>query len=320
MAGRAPMWGHRTMQDPYKVLGIARDASPAEIKKAYRRLAKKHHPDSNRGDTDAERKFSDATAAYDFLNDKDKRAAYDRGEIDAAGHPKFAGFGQGARGFAHDGHGFRGGASGAAFDPEDLFAQIFGADTGMRGARGPRRGRGADASFTLTVSLRDAMAGATQRVAFEGGRKLDVKIPAGVADGQQIRLKGQGNPGVGGGPAGDAIITIKVADDPVFRRDGRNIRIDLPVTVYEAVLGARIKVPTLDGPVEVTVPANANTGKVLRLKGKGVPASDGQPAGDMLATLKVILPDTADIELVALMEELARERPYDVRRALFGNN
>lgn len=305
------------MQDPYKVLGVGKDASLAEIKKAYRKLAKKHHPDSNPDDKNAQAKFSDATAAYDFLNDKDKRAAYDRGEIDAAGNPKFAGFNQGARGFAHDGQGFGGGFSGTTFDAEDIFAQIFGAETG--GRRQPR-GRGADSSFVLTVSLRDAMKGATQRISLDGDRKIDLKIPVGATDGKQIRLKGKGAPGFGGGPAGDALITIRVNDDPVFRRDGRNIRLDLPITLYEAVLGAKIKVPTLDGPVEVTVPANANTGKVLRLKGKGVPAADGQPAGDMLATLKVILPDKAQPELKALMEQAAVDHAYDVRRDLFGNN
>lgn len=316
------------MQDPYSVLGIGKEASEAEIKKAYRRLAKKYHPDSNRDDKSAEKKFSEVTAAYDFLSDKDKRAAYDRGEIDADGNPKFAGFGGahgfgGARGFAHDGSGFSArGFRSTAFDPEDIFAQIFGADLGggMAGARTARPKRGADMSFELTVSLADAIKGATRRVALTGDRKLDVKIPAGVTDGQQIRLKGQGNPGHGGGPAGDALITIRVAEHPVFRRDGRNIRIDLPVTIYEAVLGAKIKVPTLDGPVEVTIPANANTGKTLRLKGKGVPASGGKPAGDMLATLKVVLPEKADATLREAMKEEARLRPYDVRRSLFGNN
>lgn len=164
------------------------------------------------------------------------------------------------------------------------------------------------------------MKGATQRISLDGDRKIDLKIPVGATDGKQIRLKGKGAPGFGGGPAGDALITIRVNDDPVFRRDGRNIRLDLPITLYEAVLGAKIKVPTLDGPVEVTVPANANTGKVLRLKGKGVPAADGQPAGDMLATLKVILPDKAQPELKALMEQAAVDHAYDVRRDLFGNN
>ncbi len=306
------------MRDPYDVLGVAKSASAAEIKKAYRQLAKKHHPDSNKGDKTAEKKFAEATSAYDLLNDKEKRAAYDRGEIDADGNPKFQGFDP--FGGARDG-GFRTHTSRGGFSAEDIFSEIFGGfGAATQERQRPRPTRGADVSYTLAVTFRDAMTGATKRISLPDGRKLDVKIPVGVDDGQQIRLKGQGESGMPGAPKGDALITVNVSADPLFRRDGRNIRLDVPVTLYEATLGATIKVPTLDGTVETKVPPKSSSGKTLRLKGKGVPASGTHPAGDLLVTLKIMLPESAADDLIELMERWRDDKPYDVRSGLFRNN
>ena len=309
------------MRDPYQVLGVSKGASAADVKKAYRQLAKKYHPDSNRGDKTAEKKFSEVTAAYDLLNDAEKRQAYDRGEIDADGNPKFQGFNPFGAGGGQRAGGFRGGAQSGGFSPEDIFSEIFG---GFGGAAQQTRtrapARGADVGYTLAISFREAVLGATKRISLPGNRKLDVKIPVGVDDEQQIRLKGQGEPGAAGGPKGDALITVRVSGDPVFRRDGRNIRLDVPITLYEALLGARIKVPTLDGSVELSVPAKTSSGKTLRLKGKGVPSAGKQPAGDLLVSLKIMLPDSEDADLTELMERWQKDRPYDVRTNLFGNN
>lgn len=312
------------MRDPYDVLGVSKTASAAEIKKAYRQLAKKHHPDSNKDDKAAEKKFAEATAAYDLLNDKEKRAAYDRGEIDAEGNPKFQGFdpfGGGAPFGGTRAGGYRTQRTSGGFSAEDIFSEIFGGfGAATQERQRSRPARGADVSYTLAVTFRDAMTGATKRITLPDGRQLDVKIPVGVDDGQQIRLKGQGDSGMAGAPKGDALITIQVSADPLFRRDGRNIRLDVPITLYEAALGATIKVPTLDGTVETRVPPKSSSGKTLRLKGKGVPASGKQPAGDLLITLKVMLPESGDDDLTELMERWRDEKPYDVRSGLFRNN
>ncbi len=312
------------MSDPYKVIGVSRDASDAEIKKAYRGLAKKYHPDSNKDDKSAQAKFSEATAAYDILSDKEKRGQFDRGEIDGDGNPKFQGFnpfGDGRRHRASGGFpggGQEGGFSSGAFRPEDIFSELFG---GAQGApSGPRPAKGEDVSYKLQVTFRDAMSGATKRVSLANAKTLDVRIPKGVQDGQQIRLKGQGKPGVQGGPAGDGIVTVNIGTDPVFRRDGNTLLVDLPITLYEAVLGAKVKVPTLDGFVDLSVPANSSSGKTLRLKNKGVPGSDDASAGDMLVSLKIILPDWEDPRLNDLMDRWRQDTPYDVRGPKFGNN
>ena len=306
------------MRDPYDILGVSKSASVADIKKAYRRLAKKHHPDSNKDDKAAEKKFAEAAAAYDLLNDRGKRAAYDRGEIDAEGNPKFQDFDPfgGARA-----GGYRTHAGSGGFSAEDIFSGIFG-DFGAatQERRRPRPARGADVSYTLAVTFRDAMTGATRRITLPGGRQLDVRIPTGVDDGQQIRLKGQGEPGPAGAARGDALIAVHVPADPLFRRDGRNIRLDVPITLYEAALGATIKVPTLDGAVETKVPPKTSSGRTLRLKGKGVTASGKQAAGDLLATLKIMLPESGADDLAELMERWRNEKPYDVRSGLFRNN
>lgn len=297
------------MRDPYDVLGVARDATDAEIKKAYRRLAKKYHPDANAGDETAAQRFSDVTSAYDFLNDAEKRSAFDRGEIDANGNPMGFGFGTG-----HGGMGGRAGAAGGetfgGFAAEDIFADLFGGLRGRPGG-GPFASPGQDVSYTLTLPLQDVATGATRRVTLAHGRTLDVRIPRGVQNGQLIRLRGQGNPGASGGPDGDALITVRIEPHALFERDGNDLKITLPVTLYEAVLGGKVRVPTLAGSVELNVPPNSSSGRVLRLKGKGIKPERGT-AGDLYVTLRLVLPP-ADLELEAFLRKRSITKPYSVR-------
>ena len=318
------------MRDPYNVLGVKKSADADEIKKAYRRLAKKFHPDQNKEDPKAKEKFAEANAAYEIVGDEKKRAQFDRGEIDAEGKPRFQGFegfGAGAGGrraggpggsehFEFDAGGAPFARSGRAggFDASDIFADLFGAAR-SQGARPRPRARGADVMASLTVSLADAARGTSARVVLPTGRTLDVAVPAGIEDGQQIRLKGQGQPSPMGGEAGDAMITVHVAKHPFLRVEGRDLRLDLPLTVYEAVLGAKVPVPTLDGVVEMTVPPGSNSGRTLRLRGKGLPSPQGA-AGDLLVTLRVTLPDAPDPEFEALARRLRDEKPYDPRKGM----
>ena len=291
------------MRDPYDVLGVKRDASEPEIKKAYRRLAKQYHPDANKGDPNAGQTFSDATAAYDFLNDGEKRRAYDRGEIDADSNPTMHGFGH--RGQTHGPHSAQ---FGGGFSAEDIFADLFG---GSRGRQRPFAAAGQDQQYTLSLPFADVASGATRRVTLSSGRTLDVRIPRGVEDGQIIRLRGQGNPGMGGGPPGDALITVRVEAHSLFERDRQDLRLDLPVTLYEAVLGAKVRVPTLDGSVELAIPKNSSSGRVLRLKGKGIVPEHGPP-GDLYVTLKLVLPPP-DLGLETFLRERSVTTPYSVR-------
>ena len=291
--------------DLYQQLGIKRGASEAEIKKAYRSLAKQLHPDRNKDNPKAAERFSQVTKAYDLLSDKDKRARYDRGEIDEDGNPRMpfgGGFGGGGAGPRPGGgggfEGFPGGFSADAADLSDLFEGLFGAATsGRRGAGGggafggfgrarpPQKG--ADMSYRLKVGFVDAATLKEQRVTLSGGRTIDLKLPKGVEDGTKIRLSGQGQEGPGG--RGDAIVTIEIASHPFFTRDGNNIRLTLPVTLKEAVLGAKVKVPTPEGPVMLTVPKGSTSGKLLRLKGRGFTGKDGH-RGDQLVQLAVDVP------------------------------
>ena len=290
--------------DLYQQLGIQRGASEAEIKKAYRSLAKQLHPDRNKDNPKAAERFAKVTQAYDLLSDKDKRARYDRGEIDEDGNPRMpfgSGFGGGAgpRPGAGGGfEGFPGGFSADAADLSDLFEGLFGAATGARrgaGGGGPFGGfgrarppqKGADIAYRLKVPFIDAAALKEQRVTLSGGRTIDLKLPKGVEDGTKIRLAGQGQDGPGG--RGDAIVTIEIAPHPFFVRDGKNIRLNLPVTLKEAVLGAKVKVPTPEGPVMLTVPKGSSSGKVLRIKGRGFTGKDGA-RGDLLVQLGVDIP------------------------------
>lgn len=321
------------MRDPYQILGVAKTASEAEIKRAYRKLAKKHHPDTSKDDPEAKERFSEATAAYDFLSDKDKRARFDRGEIDAEGNPRFAGFG-GFPGGGADGSAdpFRaaggartrtyrysgGGGRRGGFDMNDIFSDLFtGFAQGAATAEAETPGLGgADVSVSLSVSFVEAALGARKRVTLPGGRTLEIKVPAGIADGKQIRLKGQGQRSPFGGPPGDAIVNVKVEPHPVLKPDGHDVRLELPVTLYEAVLGAKIRVPTLEGAVQLTIPAGSSGGATLRLRGRGLAKPSGG-RGDQLVTLKIVLPEGGDAELETLMRRLAEERPYDVRGGIF---
>lgn len=319
------------MRDPYTVLGVQKTADSAEIKKAFRKLAKKYHPDSSK-DPSAKEKFAEASGAYEIIGDEKKRAAFDRGEIDAEGKPRFHGFegfeaggpGFGRRTHAGGGPGFEhfefnlgGGRAGAqGFDPSDLFSDLFGG--GMAGGRRASRGtgapppRGEDVAASLTISLAEAVKGTTARVVLPTGRTMEVSVPAGIEDGKSIRLKRQGHPSPFGGESGDAIVTIRLAKHPFFRIEGRDLRLDLPVTLYEAVLGAKVNVPTLDTTVELAVPAGSNGGRTLRLRGKGLPNPQG-PNGDLLVTLRIVLPDEPDTELANLMRKWESQKPYNPR-------
>lgn len=307
------------MSDPYSVLGLKKTASEAEIKKAFRTLAKKYHPDTNKNDPSAEKKFKEASGAYELLSDKEKRAAFDRGEIDANGQPRGFGpqgpFGGGQGGpFAGDGGhfeygfggggpqgGFRQGPQGGGFD--DIFSELF-SGFGRNKGGAKAKPQGADVKYNLAVSLEDAVSGATQRVTLASGKTLDVKIPVGLEDGQQIRLRGQGQNG------GDAIVVVSIAPHRIFQREGRNIRVDLPVSLKEAIEGAKINVPTPTGAVALTIPAGSNGGKTLRLKGRGWPAAGGHAAGDLLVSVRLMLPDS----IPEALKSAATATSYDPRK------
>jgi DnaJ-class molecular chaperone len=324
------------MRDPYDILGVPRSADAAAIKSAYRKLAKKLHPDANKSDPKASQRFGELNTAYELLSDDGKRKAFDRGEIDAEGKPRF-----------HNFEGFRG-QPGGSFRPEDFESMFSGAGGARRAGRGgggfggiedilkgmfggaaasgrrtgfdthvdmedfaaPTSGR--DVSVPVTISLAEAAKGGTRRVRLPSGKDVDVKIPAGLADGQQIRLKGQGLPGPGA--VGDALITVTIAPHPLFTRDGNNLRLELPVTLYEAVLGAKVRVPTLDGAVELAIPAGTSSGRTFRVKGKGYPAKGA--TGDLLAAVRIVLPEEKDEALAELMKKWRDGKPYDPRKDL----
>lgn len=306
------------MADPYRTLGVARTASEKEIKSAYRQLAKELHPDRNKDNPQAAEQFSDVTKAYDLLSDKDKRARFDRGEIDADGNPlnPFAGMGGGgARGYRGNSGpggprgGYReqdmGGMGAEDLDLSDLFEGLFGggrarAGGAGAGARGfgqrppPPPRRGADIHYRLAVPFTDAASGRDQRITLADGKAISLKLPEGVETGTQMRLKGKGHSGPGG--SGDGIVTVEVGPHPFFRREGDNIHMDLPITLAEAVHGGKVKCPTVDGPVMLTIQPGTHGGTVMRLKGKGwtrkAGKSGGEPdRGDQLVTLEIQLPD-----------------------------
>lgn len=293
------------MADPYATLGVSRGATEAEIKSAYRKLAKELHPDRNKDNPKASERFSKVTQAYDLLTDKDKRARFDRGEIDGDGNPTMP--------FGHGGgpqEGFRPDFSSAAdADLSDLFEGLFGGRGGGGFSSGFGRRpapKGANIAYRLQVSFVDAATLAPQRITLRGGATIDLKLPPGVESGTQMRIAGKGEPGPGGN--GDALVTIEVGAHPYFVRDGDDIRLDLPISLSEAVLGAAVRVPTVDGAVNLTVPKGSTSGKVLRLKGKGFHRKAGG-RGDQLVTLMVDLPVDDD----ALIEFVQGWQPRDPR-------
>jgi DnaJ-class molecular chaperone len=302
------------MRDPYEVLGVSKKASDAEIKAAYRKLAKSLHPDLNPGNKKIEERFKEVSAAYDLLSDAEKKRRYDAGEIDAGGaerpqHTFYRTYADGRRGGK-----YRENPQGFGF--EDLIHDLFrggggpggmGADAGTRAAF-----KGQDVSYTLPVDFLDAARGGGQRLTLMGGKTLDVTIPAGIADGETLRLKGQGAEGPGG--AGDALIEIKVGRHPFFRRDGSDVHIDLPIGLHEAVLGAKIEVPTIDGRVTLTVKPGSNTGDRLRLKERGIKDRKTGKHGDQFVTLKIVLPDQPDDELKSFVERWAAKNRHDPRK------
>lgn len=285
---------------------MARGASQDEIRRAFRKLAKELHPDRNPGDKAAEERFKRVTAAFDVLGDEEKRKRFDRGEIDADGRETFGG------GFGGFGGGRPGGGPGGRFEGVDLdeIFSVFGGGFGGQGARGGAgfAQRGSDVKARLEIDLEDSLKGSTRRIAFSDGRTLDVTIPKGADDGQVLRLKGQGQPGRGG-PAGDALIELAIRPHPLYRRDGANLHMDLPVTVYDAVLGGKVAAPTPDGTVALNVPANAGGGTTLRLKGRGFVDKTGT-RGDLFARITPVLPETPDPELQKFCEAWRERRPY----------
>jgi DnaJ-class molecular chaperone len=302
------------MKDPYQVLGVARDADQNAIKKAFRKLAKKLHPDLNPGNKKVEQEFKEVNVAYDLLSDPKKRERFDRGEIDASGaeRPERSFY----RAYAEGGGNtkYRDAEFGGEFSAEDILSELFGRGR-SRGGRSTRM-RGEDVNYSLTVSFLEAANGAKKRVTLADGKTLDVTIPPGTEDGQTLRLKAQGLPGVGGGPAGDAYVEIHVEPHPFFNRKDSNIHLDLPVTLPEAVLGASVTVPTIDGNVSIKVPAGSNTGTTLRLKGRGLVDRKTRERGDQYVTLKVVLPDKPDAELKEFLERWSAGQSYDPRAKL----
>jgi DnaJ-class molecular chaperone len=327
------------MRDPYEVLGVARGASAAEIKSAFRKHAKKLHPDANKHDPKAASRFAELNAAYEIVGDADKRKSFDSGEIDAEGKPRFQGF----EGFPGGRGGTRGAGQNSAFESfsfgpegfqraggggfrgqggfEDILKDVLGG-LGSRGGRGGHfqfepeefaAGGAGDIAASLTVTLAEAAKGAKKRVLLPTGKEVEVKIPAAIADGQQIRLKGQGLAGPRG-RAGDTIITVTIAPHPLFVRDGADLRLELPVTLYEAVLGGKVRVPTLGNAVDLAIPPGTSAGRTFRLKGKGFPGKD--TTGDLMVTVRIVLPERADPELEELMRKWRDGKPYDPRKGM----
>ena len=307
------------MRDPYDVLGVSKTASAAEIKSAFRKLAKKYHPDQSK-ELRAKERFAEVGSAYEILGDEKKRKAFDHGEIDAEGKPRapqFEGFGFGRqpggggrgdfRNFGFDGGGFS--TESGSIDP-DILSELFGA---ARGRTRSQPTRGEDIAVPVAVPLTTIAHGGSIRVVVPTGKTLDVAVPIGIEEGKSIRLRGQGQPGPRGGSPGDVLVTIRYAPHPLFKVEGRDLRLDLPITLYEAILGARVRAPTLSGEVEVSVAPGANGGRILRLRGKGLPAGADQAAGDLLATLRIVLPNELDAELTALMRKMRDQKPYQPR-------
>ena len=294
-------------QDPYQELGVARSASADEIRRAFRKLAKQFHPDANPGDKAAEERFKRISAAFDLLGDPEKRKKFDAGELDADGRETMRGFGGGP--FGPGGGGFRS-AEFQDVDLSDILGEMFGG-RGSRSGFGGFSQRGSDVRARLEIDLEEAINGGKRRLSFSDGRTLEVTIPKGAADGQTLRLKGQGAPGRAG--PGDALIEIGVRPHPIYRREGDNLVMDLPVSAPDAILGGKVEAPTPDGPVTLSIPPGSNSGSTLRLKGRGAPGAHGR-RGDLMARLVVTLPEPPDAELQKFAQAWRTERPYTPRR------
>jgi DnaJ-class molecular chaperone len=312
------MSSNQDQLDPYKTLGVSKTATDAEIKKAYRALAKKLHPDVHQGDAALEEQFKLVSAAYEFLRDPERRRRFDAGEIDASGaempdrdfYRQYAGAGQRNQ---YE-------PAGSEEDLNEFFSQAFGhgGRAGGRGHSGPIRMRGADLRYHLEVSFLDAINGATSRVTTPDGATLDITIPPGVRDGQTLRLAGRGQPGMNDGPPGNALVSISVLPDKIFQRDGQDVLLDLPISIDEAVLGGSVDVPTPSGRVKLRIPEGSSSGRVMRLKGKGAKPQKGA-AGDLLVTLKIVLPDTQDTALKEALATWRDSNTYDARKGWKGS-
>ena len=301
--------------DPYVALGLAKTASDEEIRKAYKKIAKTSHPDLNPGDSKAADRFKAASVAYDLLKDAEQRRRFDAGEIDASGQERperrfYREYAEGPEATYHTSRGFD-----DFCDYSDVFSDLFGGrGRGRRAGAEGMRMRGPDAHYTLSVGFLEAARGATRRITMPYGSVLDVKIPQGLADGQTIRLRGKGGAGIGGGEAGDALVTVTVEPHDFFMRDGEDVHVELPITLDEAVLGGKVEVPTVDGRVALTIPKGASSGRVLRLRGKGV--KRGARQGDQLVTLKVVAPPAVDAELEEFFMGWRERHAYDPRKGV----
>jgi DnaJ-class molecular chaperone len=304
--------------DPYAALGTKKTATDAEIKKAYRKIARSSHPDLNPDDAAAEAKFKAASAAYDFLKNPEQRARFDRGEIDATGAEQ-----QPERKFYREyaqnpDNPYQSGQQYEGFDdPSDIFAEILRqrAQTGQRSAAHGFNMRGQDRRFALEIPFMDAVLGGKTRITLPDGAMLDVKIPQGTADGQTIRLRAKGSPGFEGGVAGDAFVTLSIRPHPLFHREGNDILITLPITVDEAVLGGKVQTPTIDGVVKLTIPKGASSGQTLRMRGRGVKPA-GKPEGDQRVELQIVTPPNGNKELEKFMENWRKTNTYDPRKGM----
>lgn len=303
--------------DPYKTLGLTKTASAEDIKKAYRKLVRANHPDLHPDDPAAEARFKMISGAYDLLKDPDSRARFDAGEIDAQGAERpqrqyYRDFADAPDNAYQQRSGF-----GAHGDPADIFAEILRNRGRQPGADGfTERGfaaAGPDVRYTLEVAFLDAVRGSEARITLPDGQALGVKIPQGTHDGQTLRLRGKGGPGYGGGPAGDALITVAVRNHPVFRRNGDDIELTLPITIAEAVLGGKVTAPTIDGPVELTIPAGASSGRVLRLRGRGVARAGAKTSGDQKVELRIVLPPEPDAALRDFLAAHPKTDTFDPR-------
>ncbi len=306
--------------DPYSVLGVQRDASEDDIRKSFRKLAKELHPDLNPGNKASAERFKKVTAAYELLGDAEKRKRYDRGEIDASGEPRraYQPHGAGAGGT----YTWRGTRPGGPQDPDvdefpfsDIFSDIFGGARGPRGAQSGGAGlRGSDVRYTLDVDFLESVTGAKKRVTLPEGGTLDLTVPEGVTDGQVLRLRGKGGPGFRGGEPGDALVEIKVRPHPQFKREADDITLEVPIGIDEAILGAKIEVPTISGRVQLTVPKGTSSGRVFRLRGKGIKNAASGAAGDQRVTVRIVLPEKIDDSLAYFMSEWRQKNGYNPRQ------